>query len=99
MFLKRHVFVKVAPGATYVLSGMVTSSTTTACSLQAASVALRVGVMVGDAVALGKGVLVSGRVEVRKRGVGLAGSGVEMVMHEARINTAMGMIKRSFLMR
>jgi hypothetical protein len=66
--------------------------------LQAASVALRVGVMVGDAVALGKGVWVSGRVAVRKRGVGLTGSGVEMVMHETRINIATGMIKRSFLM-
>jgi len=78
---------------------MVTSSTTTACSLQAASVALRVAVMVGDAVAVGKGVWVSGRVEVRKRGVGLTGSGVEMVMHEARLNIATGMMKRSFLMR
>ena len=52
---------------------MVTSCTTTACSLQPASVGLRVGgTAVADGVTgVGKGVWVTGRVEVRKAGPGV----------------------------
>jgi hypothetical protein len=72
----------------FVPSAMVTSWTRMALSLQGADPPALVGGTVGEGViGRGKDVLVGGSVAVTKRGVGLAGVGVEMeTLQEASSN-------------
>jgi hypothetical protein len=72
----------------------------TARSLQAASVGLTVAVMdVGDGVTgRGKGVRVTGRVAVRKKGVGLTSFGETEILQAVRVNIRSREVKAKFRM-
>ncbi len=96
VFAKRHVLVNFSPRGMTALSGTVTSSRSTAASLQAAPadgvpvVAVEVveasGVeVVGMAVGTDKPGLVGGRVEVTKRGAAGAGVSSETLTHAPKL--------------
>src|SRR5215207_7339850 len=96
VFAKRHVLVNFSPRCMTALSGIVTSSRSTAASLQAALldgvpvVAVEVveasGVKVGGtAVGTDKPGLVGGRVDVTKRGAAGAGVSPETLTHAPRL--------------
>lgn len=70
VFMSFHVFVKVPAAVTLVLSGMVTSSSSTALSMQFAGLVAvavtAVGVEAGVSVGRGVAICVGGRVDVTK---------------------------------